>query len=536
MHESNPKTQTKLRSPYTPDWPVMRLMNSYRLVVVFALAAVYYLVWGQQSLGQRSAGLFEFTLFAYCALVLVSIYLERRCWPSVNTLFYLQNYLDILCIVSLMYASGGVQSGLGPLLLINIALLSQLTTTRHALLFAAIATSTVLSAEMFAGLLYGRWATAFEKTALLGMLLFSVAWLVTVPLRRLLDRQVTQPTKNRAALDAQEIATLNEEIIRELDSGVLVLNAQNQVVMINDMARTLLGTEFTELPIHLGRLCPELMENLEHSIMRPNSGVQAFNVASTNQDILPKFTPLSTGGALIRIDDHSAIRQQFQQLKMASLGRLSASIAHEIRNPLSAISHATQLLQESETKDTVDQQLLAIAHKNTDRINRIIEDILQLSNRQKIRRDTLDISHALKDFCHRFEGESLRPGSSIEMNVDPGLVAVFDPHHLDQVLWNVCSNALHHNKTIDIAIQINAFQESPNHTIIDITDNGRGIADLDRQKLFEPFYSTHHEGCGLGLYIIRELCELNKAEIHCVDSKEGAHFRITLAKAQQMAA
>lgn len=500
------------------------------------MAAIYYLVGDQEALGRRAPSTFEATLFTYCTSIMVSIYLERRRWPNALTQFYLQNYIDILCIVGFIYASGGAQSGLGTLLIINIALLSQLTNTRHALLFAAIATSAVLSAELFASLLYGKWAADFEQTALIGTLLFAVAWLMTVPLRRLMHRDVSEATKNRIALDTHEITTLNEEIIRELDSGVLVINAQNQVVMINDMARTLLGAEFNTLPIHLARLCPVLMSSVETTRLDPNSSVHAFTVESTSQEILPRYTLLSTGGMLIRVDDHSAIRQQFQQLKMASLGRLSASVAHEIRNPLSAISHAMQLLQESEKTDTVDKQLLAIAHSNTHRINRIIEDILQLSNRQKIRRDTLDITQKLNTFQTRFEEESLRVGSTIETNIEPGLVAVFDPDHLDQVLWNICSNALGHNSTIDIAIKINAFRATPNSIVVDITDNGRGIADLDRLKLFEPFYSTHHEGCGLGLYIIRELCELNKADINCVEADDGAHFRITLSTAQQMAA
>ena len=534
----DPDTQkpTDARALPAPDWSVMQLLNSYRMVVVLALAAVYYLVGDQQVLGHRAQGIFEGTLFAYCASIMVSIYLERRRWPSAVTQFYLQNYIDILCIVGFIYASGGVQSGLGPLLIINIALLSQLTSTRYALLFAAIATSAVLSAELFASLLYGRWAADFEQTSLLGTLLFAVAWLMTVPFRRLMQRDLAEPTKNRAALDTHEIATLNEEIIRELDSGVLVLNAQNKVVMINDMARTLLGVEFNELPIHLGRLCPALMTSVESSRIDPNSGVHPVTVESTAQEVLPRYTPLSTGGMLIRIDDHSAIRQQFQQLKMASLGRLSASIAHEIRNPLSAISHATQLLQESAQTDPVDQQLLSIAHTNTHRINRIIEDILQLSNRQQIRRDTLDITQVLETFQIRFEEENLRIGSTVESHIEPGLFAVFDPDHLDQVLWNICSNALRHNSSTDIALKIEAYRETPGTIVIDVTDNGRGIADLDRLKLFEPFYSTHHEGCGLGLYIIRELCELNKAEINCIDAAEGAHFRITLSTAQQMAA
>jgi len=519
-----------------PDWPVIRLLNSYRLVVVFALAVVYFLIPGQASLGSRSATFFEVSLAVYFCSIVGFIMLESRQWLHITTQFFLQTYIDILCVVAFIYASGGIESGVGSLLLINIALLSQLSTTRYALLFAAIATSTLLSSELFAALLYGRWAADFERTALLGFLLFTTAWLLTVPLRRLMQRELAQPTKNRAVLEAHEIATLNEEIIRELDSGVLVLNAQYQVVLINDVARSMLGGEFTQLPVHLSRLCIGLMDSLEANRTDVNASAEAFIVEATGQDVLPYFARLSTGGYLVRIDDHSAIRQQFQQLKMASLGRLSASIAHEIRNPLSAVSHATQLLQESSQMDEVDQQLLAIAQNNTRRINRIIEDVLQLSNRQQVRRDTLDLTSALEDFRIRFENESLRAGSTLTVNVEPGLVAVFDPDHLDQVLWNICTNALVHNQAIDINLTINAFKDTPNSTVIDVIDNGQGIADLDRQKLFEPFYSTHHDGCGLGLYIIRELCELNKADILCMEADVGAHFRITVINAQQMAA
>jgi len=514
----------------------MRLLNSYRLVVVFALATVYFVVPGQTALGERVATLFELSLVFYFVSVVGFIMLERRRWLHITTQFFLQNYIDILCIVAFIYASGGVQSGVGSLLLINIALLSQLSSTRHALLFAAIGTSTLLTAELIAAALYGRWAADFERTALLGILLFTTAWLLTVPLRRLMQRELAQTTKNRAALEAHEIATLNEEIIRELDSGVLVLNAQNQVVLVNDVARAMVGAEFTQLPAHLGRLCPGLMDSLEASRAQPNASVGSFIVDSTGQDILPYFAKLSTGGYLIRIDDHSAIRQQFQQLKMASLGRLSASIAHEIRNPLSAVSHATQLLQESSQMDEVDQQLLSITQNNTRRINRIIEDVLQLSNRQQIRRAPIDLTQTLEEFIIRFKNESLRSGSTITLDSELSLVAVFDPDHLDQVLWNICSNALVHNQSTDIDITINAFQDTPSSTVIDIIDNGNGIADLERQKLFEPFYSTHHDGCGLGLYIIRELCELNKADILCMDTDKGAYFRIIVINAQQMAA
>ena len=174
----------------------------------------------------------------------------------------------------------------------------------------------------------------------------------------------------------QQIAVLNDEIIRELDSGVVVIDSANQVQLINDTARALLAAEFTRLPVSIGRLCDSLFTSLQDARHNPSLGTRPFTVASTGQAVLPQYIPLSSGGMLIKLDDHAAIRQQFQQLKMASLGRLSASIAHEIRNPLGAISHAVQLLQESTGTSAEDAELLAIAHKHTTRINRIVEDVI----------------------------------------------------------------------------------------------------------------------------------------------------------------
>ena len=238
---------------------------------------------------------------------------------------------------------------------------------------------------------------------------------------------------------------------------------------------------------------------------------------------------------LIKLDDHAHIRQQFQQLKLASLGRLSASIAHEIRNPLGAISHAVQLIQESDTLDSKDAELLTIAKRHTSRINRIVEDVLQLSNRQQVRKEQISVDELIVNFATRFKSEHELSDEQLCVNTEPSN-GVVDPGHLDQVLWNLCTNAQLHNDTTTISITISCWQAQRGETIIDVIDNGKGISDMDRENLFEPFYSTHHAGTGLGLFIIRELCELNKAQIECIERKTGAHFRVTLSAAQDMAA
>ncbi len=522
-------------SVHTPDWPALRLFNQYRLLLLLVLAAVYYVADNQLAMGSRSGILFEIIHLGYLVATLLFVLLIRLQRPTVTTQFFVQNYLDILFIAGLMYASGGVQSGLGPLLLINLALLSQLSSVRHSLLFAAIATMVVMGEELLSNVLLSNNADAnFEAAAVLGALLFATAWIMSVPLRRLMHQQLVKSSHSRVVLDVRQIAQLNEEIIRELDSGVVVIDKHGYVQLINDTARTLLAAEFLPMPVHLRRLCKELLENLNLSERSPTHEMRPFDINSTGQSVLPQYIPLSQGGMLIKLDDHAHIRKQFQQLKLASLGRLSASIAHEIRNPLGAISHAVQLIEESPTLDPKDAELLLIAKRHTGRINRIIEDVLQLSHQQKVRSEVVSVDALVENFAQRFASEHALNAERLVVRTEP-VRAIVDPAHLDQVLWNLCTNAQLHNQNNAISLTIICWA-SARGTVIDIMDDGNGISDMDREKLFEPFYSTHHAGTGLGLFIIRELCELNKAEIESIPCEMGAHFRVTLAAAQDMAA
>ena len=195
-----------------------------------------------------------------------------------------------------------------------------------------------------------------------------------------------------------------------------------------------------------------------------------------------------------------------------------------------------QLLQESQSLDEQDAELLTIAHQHTGRINRIIDDVLQLSNRKNVNSEAIDLGQVVANFCKRFIAENQLQESQLQHITEPNIVALFDPDHLDQVLWNLCSNSYLHNDHQDIKISITCWQSQQGAAVIDIIDNGVGISDLHREQLFEPFYSTHHNGSGLGLYIISELCDLNKAHIECIERSNGAHFCITLSTAERMAA
>ncbi|MFK7994195.1 MAG: PAS domain-containing sensor histidine kinase [Granulosicoccus sp.] len=531
LSKNNPAEETV----HKPDWAALRLLNQYRLLILMALATIYYLGQGQRMLGSEYPKVFVAAHIAYFLVTLVFAYANRVQRPAINTQFFIQNYLDIIFISTMMFSSGGVSSGLGPLLLINIALLSQLSSVRDALMFAAIASIAVISEEVLATLLTHTKVAEFQATALLGSLLFLTAWLMTVPLRRLLSRQMVTSSPSRVVLDVRQIAHLNEEIIRELDSGVLVVDRIGNVQMMNDTARTLLAVEFVTMPVHLRKLSIDLMMNMQESERSPTLQTCPFEVSNTGLSLLPQYTRLSTGGMLIRLDDHAHIRQQFQQLKLASLGRLSASIAHEIRNPLGAISHAVQLIEESETLHPKDAELLSIARRHTQRINRIIEDVLQLSNREQVQSDHVSLDDAATQFAQRFIAENGLGPEQLSV-VGENCVAIVDAGHLDQILWNLCTNACLHNTVETLSIKISCWDSGHGTATIEVIDNGKGVSDIDKDNLFEPFYSTHHAGTGLGLFIIRELCEINHASIEHLPSSVGAHFRVTLVSAQDLAA
>ncbi len=520
---------------HKPDWAALRLLNQYRLLILLALAAIYYLAEGQSLLGSVEPTFFIAAHLGFLIVTLGFMYLNRIQRPAINTQFFIQNYLDILFVCVLMFSSGGVSSGFGPLLLINIALLSQLSSVRHSLLFAAIASIILMGEELLATVFTNAPEANFQAAAWLGSLLFLTAWLMTVPLRRLLSRQLVRSTDSRVVLDVRQVAQLNEEIIRELDSGVLVVDHAGNVQMMNDTARMLLAVEFAAMPVNLKKLSSELLSNMKESERSPTLQTRPFEVSNTGQTILPQYTRLSTGGMLIRLDDHAHISKQFQQLKLASLGRLSASIAHELRNPLGAVLHAVQLIEESDRLDSKDAELLNIARRNTQRINRIIEDVLQLSNRDRVMIESIHVDELLTRFATRFVTENNLDTTQLTVNTEP-CITTADAGHLDQILWNLCTNAMLHNDNQDIGIQISCVNGDHGTINIDVQDTGKGISDIDRNNLFEPFYSTHQTGTGLGLFIIRELCDLNKASIESLPCKTGAHFRIVLSRVQDMAA
>ena len=220
------------------------------------------------------------------------------------------------------------------------------------------------------------------------------------------------------------------------------------------------------------------------------------------------------------------LQEQARQLKLAALGRLTANIAHEIRNPLSAINHAGELLSE-ECSDQTTKRLLRIVLDNTQRVERIVSDVLELGRRDRAYREQIDLRLALPILVEEY---------TLKEKMDAGVVQCeflglaklhFDRSHFHQVLWNLLGNALRHSQGKPGSIRIKAGDAGDGWVELHVIDDGKGIDDSLREQIFEPFFTTHSRGTGLGLYIARELCEANGARLELIDSGSGTDFQIS---------
>jgi len=219
---------------------------------------------------------------------------------------------------------------------------------------------------------------------------------------------------------------------------------------------------------------------------------------------------------------------QARQIKLAALGRLTGSIAHEIRNPLSSISHAAELLQEGEL-DATGQKLVRIIRENTERLGRMVTDVLELNRSDRAKPDSIEAEIYLRNFVDEIRQIEKVPPDVFSLELNTAGTFFFDPNHLHQVLWNLLRNALHHSKRQAGSVRV-CLNRSPQPKMLqlDVMDDGPGVPADMIGRLFEPFFTTESQGTGLGLYIARELCDANGAALDYVELAPGAHFRVLI--------
>jgi two-component system sensor histidine kinase PilS (NtrC family) len=314
---------------------------------------------------------------------------------------------------------------------------------------------------------------------------------------------------------------------------VLALDEQLRVRLMNRSAQRLLGVSGWRVGDRVDRIATELARS--HAEWRDGGEHFSYAVepAASGLRLVASFAGIGVqgvDGTVVFLEDAAATHQRVQQLKLASLGRLAGSIAHEIRNPLGAISHAGQLLDESAQLDASDRRLTRIIQENSARMNAMVENILELGRGRRAMPESVALEPWLQAFLAEFDAR--RPGARaiIACRVAPAELAVrVDRSQLHQILWNLCDNALQHAGDPPMVTVQAGLGDHTGRIYLDVADNGAGIAAEELDRVFEPFFTTREQGTGLGLFIARELCEGNQATLTLEDASGGCRFRITFA-------
>ena len=518
------------------QWPALRLFSIYRLVlsiIFFGLSFISSQSKFLASLDPYSLRWISGCFGLFAVLVLICAFFR---WLPYKLQVYVSIITDIIFIIALMNLYGGVTSGFGTLLIAVVAGGSLLLPGRTALLFAALATLAVLSHEIYANLNALYETTAYAQAGLLGAALFATALLAIT-----LAHRATESAKLAAqrGVDLANLAKLNEHLINRMEAGIMVIDEDSTIKMHNHAAWKLLNqpeinkhTKLIEISVPLFDLYKSWNKAAENPSFRNHLGkLKRANQADLQVRIVPVGLRKHDRGSVIYLNDNTEVDKQVQETKLASLGRLTASIAHEIRNPLGAISHAAQLLDESSELHKADKRLATIIQDQSIRLNNIINNVLRLSRREKSKPEAILLNKWLQEFIEEFTrtNDLAITWASIKIDSQDGTV-VMDANNLHQVLWNLCKNANKYGiePGKNTHVQLSAICNPPDSLpFLDVVDNGPGISMEHQSQLFEPFFTTSDTGTGLGLYLSRELCKNNGGDLRYIDNpNSGSCFRI----------
>lgn len=517
-------SHTDPRDSTHADWRLLRLLSLYRLLLISALLLTYESGFSTVLFEQPLSHLFRYTCNGYAIIALLLLWplFARR--PMLTIQAQIQFVIDAVALGMLVYASGGVPNGMGILLITPGIATAILLTPRIALMQAATATLVMFGEELFRQSKSGFSAAEFTVTGFLGLMFFATmlaANTVAVRARR------SEALAERVGSDLASMSRLNDSIIEHMQTGVLVVNAQRRLRSSNAAAGRLLHANLTNGHA-LANGAPELDKALYEWMV---GAAPAPTVISAGVvDVTPRFTRLGWGEdapILILLEDAGALHEQAQQMKLAALGRLSASIAHEIRNPLSAISHAGQLLSEAPELQGENQRLLGMIQRHGARIDKIIRDVLSISRGEAREIATLPLKNWLLRTANLYqEGYPLNPRPIELAGIPDNLLVDFDPDHLQQVLFNLWDNSFEHAGENSVQVRVSAGPGPSGAVWLAVRDNGPGIPEQLTEQIFEPFFTTAARGTGLGLYLSRSLCEYNQTKLVHVPQAEGTCFRI----------
>jgi len=521
-----------------PNQLLLRIYNNYRLTIALLLVLMASSGWHKLLLEVENGSPFLLCSWLY----LLSCVVPPLLWPNPKHLLQVlaMTLADVLLLCLLCYTAGGTANGFGNFLLVSVGLANLLVGGRLGLFIASVGALGLLVVTFYLNLATEVSAQTWLQVGILGMLCFAAALFSQGVAQRM---RRSEALAEQRAQDVASLEALNAQILQRMHTGILLLDEQQRVLLANAESERLFGLKGLAGK-SLSRLSSELMDCLvrwqENPVLYPRS-VQLRGEGALLQ---PGFMLIHWGGkrhSLIFLENLAKITQQAQQIKLAALGRLSAAIAHEIRNPLGAISHAAQLLLESQCNclQGDDLRFANIIQRQAQRLNQSVENVLQLSRPRELQAQprSIELGTWLHEFIceyrsHLPQGQRLH----FQRKSKKALRVLMEPSQLHQVLSNLLQNALRYSErknpgSAQVWLRLYCAEGS-GQPVLDVLDDGEGVAQSEQEYLFEPFYSTESKGTGLGLYVARELCELNRARLDWLPREGGGScMRISFTRA-----
>lgn len=524
-------TVRQLKNPEIRQWRILLVYNIYRIVSVFLFLGIYYFSY----IDKLYPLLFFCIASGYLVFALIFLYFWYKRVLSFDKQVFLSGTIDVIAVSSMLSIIGNLQAGYGILLNVTIAALSILVPGRLAIYFASLASCLLLCGNALQFFIYNQKdLSIFFYSGIYGAGFFATAitaWYLSNWVRM---------SENLARHRSYELAgmqKLNEYIVERLHSGIIYVDEGKQIKLMNSATRQFFNLSKHHSIQNLNQLSDLLVTKFDGFLSKTKQNERLAQTIIEDPYLRVHFFSTSVANkpeVLIILEDMTYIAQQAQQLKLAALGRFSASIAHELRNPLGAIAHAVQLFGDNEHLDEENARLKQLIINNCERMNTVIKNVLQLSRRQQSQPQVNDLATFLERFKQDFS-HSKYCDLRIKLPKNKQLSVVFDKSQLEQILVILCENAIQHGRDPEGNVHIViAAKSSLNKITLTVGDSGPGIPPEHRDNIFEPFFTTLRSGTGMGLFIARDLCEINQARLNLVKSNKGCCFAITVNPSDEL--
>ena len=538
-------TNTKLSTDQADSEISRRLLgivNFVRLLAAGVLLVIFEFASSSSPWGLLNPNIFRAAVIALLVLSILMSFGILNKKLSLTRLALTGSLIDSIIFALLMYSSGGFDGGLGLMLILSLSAAALVLPGQAALFSSSVGVVAILTQLMISDFSNTSSLADYTNAGFLGILLL----LTSLGAQRFGEnyREAEALAKSRG-VDIANLSQLNDYVVQRMRESIVVLDENGYTRLMNQSAARLLGAHNPKSRYHLSELAPKLHAQWREFIKNPYGRNEQLVTFDGLTSLVPNFVTLgldASHGTLVFIEDISLIQEKVQQSKLAALGRLSAGIAHEIRNPLAAISHANQLLSESENLDEEDHYFTNITNKQVKRVNQIIENVLGLTRAPLDKPDLLNIEIWLNNYIVEYAETKETNPEQIKLNIEKdeftnsdisSQLAPFGESQLRQVIGNLFDNAFNHSGLDISEVKIECIigrHQASGRLKLDICDNGKGFEEQNIEELFEPFQSGNNSGTGLGLYIARELCTLNQSTLVAeTQEQQGACFRILFA-------